>query len=229
MKNWFPLTDYDFYAFLTAGMILVAAADFAFGGSQLIGRATWSIPGAVFWVVVAYLIGQVTAGWSASVLEFGAGRRMFRAPVDLILGISPPRRRERALAVFAGAREYQPFPSAVSAAVLQKASARLGGASVPDGETAFHIAFPVARRSVDTATRLDRFINIYGMCRNTSFVSFIATGFLLIAAYRECSSTKAWLAGATLVLAIGMFGRFMKFYAAYSREVFRTFNASEGP
>ena len=77
MKNWFPLTDYDFYAFLTAGMILVAAADFSFGGSQLIERASWTIPGAVFWIVVAYLIGQVTAGWSASVLEFGIGRRFF--------------------------------------------------------------------------------------------------------------------------------------------------------
>jgi hypothetical protein len=227
MKSWFPLADYDFYAFLTAGMILIAAGDFSFGGSQLIGRSSWSIFGAVFWIVIAYLIGQVTAGWSASILEFGLARCFFRAPVDLILGISRPRLRERAVEIFAGAREYKPFPPAVSAAVLQKASERLGGFEIIDGETAFQIAFPVARRSSDTAARLDRFINVYGMCRNTSFVAFIAAVFLIIAAFREGSIAKAWLSVATLILAVGMFGRFMKFYAAYSREVFRTFNSME--
>lgn len=225
MKNWFPLTDYEFYAFLTAGMIVIASVDFAFCGSSLLSRSSWTVASGVFWIAAAYLTGQLTAGPSSSFSEHLAGKRIFRTPGDVLLGFTAPRRRERILCALSGAREYQAFPTAIANSITSKASLLLGAEPITDAETAFQVAFPRARRSVDTAKRLDNFGNVYGMCRNVSFAALIATAVLMTGAVLHDDAKSAWCGLGAFVLALGMFGRFMKFYAAYSREVFRTFNS----
>ena len=57
MKQWFPFTDYEFYAYIAAGMLLVAAVDYTFGGAVLTNRAEWTVVQIVFWAVIAYLAG----------------------------------------------------------------------------------------------------------------------------------------------------------------------------
>lgn len=44
MKDWFPLTSYEFYAYLTSGMVVLAAADRAFmvQRSQAMRNGKWS-------------------------------------------------------------------------------------------------------------------------------------------------------------------------------------------
>jgi hypothetical protein len=225
MKSWFPLTDYEFYAFLSAGMIVIAAVDLAFGGSTLTARSSWTVAAGVFWIVIAYLIGQLLAGPSSSFLEHLVGRRFFHPPGEVLLGFATPRWREKLLCAVAGAHEYQPFAPTLATSIKDKAATLLGGVVPADAETVFQIAFPKARTSADTAKRLDTFSNVYGMCRNVSFAACIAAAVLATAAIRHCDVQAGWYAAGAVVLAAGMFGRFMKFYAAYSREVLRTFHS----
>ena len=225
MKDWFPLTSYDFYAYLTAGMIVLGAYDHAFMGSTLAHEQHWTIIGGVFWAAVAYLLGQILAVPSAALLEYGLARRALRPPTEVLLGLHPPRRRERLIAAICGAREYQPFPEANQASILGKAAKALGvEVSTIDGEAAFQCAFPYARSVADSATRLDNFLNQYGMCRNVSFATALATVILGLHAWCTHDWQSAELAIGVFALSIGLFCRFIKFYAAYAREVFRTFN-----
>lgn len=225
MKDWFPLVSYEFYAFLTTGMVALAAYDRVFMGSALAHEQHWTIVSGVFWTVVAYLAGQIIAMPSSALLEHVVARRIFRPPTEIVLGIKPPRRRERWLAAISGAREYQPLPAANQTRILGKLAAGLGVApSAVEGEAAFQSAFPHARGVADTATRLDNFINQYGMCRNVAMAALLATAMLGYASWRTHDRTTITLMIGAAILAIGLFLRFMKFYAAYSREVFRTYD-----
>jgi hypothetical protein len=110
MKQWFPFTDYDFYAYLASGMLLIAAVDYTFGGAVLVQRTEWTVVQIVFWTVVAYLIGQLLAGPSAAVLEHEVVRNLLHAPSAIILGLQERRWRERMLARMFAGREYAPLP-----------------------------------------------------------------------------------------------------------------------
>jgi len=225
MKDWFPLASYEFYAFLTTGMVALAAYDRVFMDSALAHEQHWTIVSGVFWVVIAYLAGQIIAMPSSALLEHVVARRVFRPPSEIILGLHPPRRRERWIASISGAREYQPFPALNQTRILDKLAKGLSvtPASV-DGEAAFTAAFPHARGVADTATRLDNFINQYGMCRNVSMAAILATGMLSYASWRTHDHMTITLTVGSAILAIGMFLRFIKFYAAYTREVFRVYD-----
>lgn len=225
MKDWFPLTSYDFYAYLTAGMVVLAAYDHGFMASALAHQQQWTIVGGVFWAAVAYLLGQIVAMPSAALLEQVLARRLLRPPTDIILGLHPPRWRETAVAWVSGAREYEPFPAANRTRILEKLAKALNvQASDIEGEAAFQCAFPHARGVTDSATRLDNFLNQYGMCRNVSFAALLAAVILGVSEWNAYDPKTTTLAIGALVLAVGLFLRFVKFYAAYARELFRTYD-----
>jgi hypothetical protein len=225
MKDWFPLTSYDFYAYLTAGMVTVAAYDHAFMGSALATRSDWTIVAGVFWAAIAYLVGQIIAIPAAAIFEHGVARKFLRSPSEIILGLKTMRRRERIIALISGAREYGPLPDANRRCTIGKLAAALDiDADRVRGEAAFQCAFPHARGVADSATRLDNFLNQYGMCRNVSFAALLAAVMLWVGRGTVCDPKTNMLAIAALILSAGLFLRFMKFYAAYSREVFRTFD-----
>ena len=69
MKDWFPLTSYEFYAYLTSGMVVLAAADRAFMGSTLASHTDWKVVIVVFWAAIAYLIGHIVAIPSSAIFE----------------------------------------------------------------------------------------------------------------------------------------------------------------
>lgn len=162
MKGWFPFTSYDFYAYLTAGMIVIAAADYAFAGSQLVSKAAWTVPSGVFWTAIAYIGGQIVAGPSALLLEHGIVRGLLGTPTEVILGLRKPHFIGRVVAALAGAREYSAFPAPLVTKIMTKAAAgddRVGGALDP--EIVFNLAYVAARSSTDCAARLDGFLNLY--------------------------------------------------------------------
>jgi hypothetical protein len=225
VKDWFPFTSYDFYAYLTAGMVTLAAVDRVYLRSMLASEAHWTIVNGAFWTAIAYLIGQIIAIPSSAILEHLVARKFLRDPSTILLGLEAPRRREVAVRWLIGAREYEPLPVPTQASVIRKVAAVL---SIPvadvKAEVAFHCAFPHGRGVADSATRLDNFMNQYGMCRNVSFAAVIA-GVLMIWRASHTRDRLDWiLVISAFMLAIGLFGRFMKFYAAYAREIFRTFD-----
>ena len=228
MKQYFPFTDYDFYAYLTAGMLLIASVDYSFGGAVLIHRTEWTVVQITFWVAVAYLLGQIVAGPSSALLEHLVARKFLHSPLSIALGLAQPRWREKAAQRLFANREYSPLPIQTRGRILDGAATALK-VTVPeiiDPEAVFNVAFGVARGSTDTAGRLDQFRNLYGFSRNVAFVSIIACTLLLTRYSRlPAEPDKGLLLTGALVLAIGMFGRFLKFYAAYSREVLGAYSA----
>lgn len=224
MKGWFPLTDYDFYACVISGALLIAAADYVFFGATLLNRGDWSVVQTVIWIGVAYVVGQIAAAPSSALIEHLLSRKWLHSPTTILLGLAEPRWRERVIASVFAQHEYTPMPSKLRERIKAAAAHRLRCNEVElDSETVFQIAFPVARGVSDTATRLDRFIALYGFARNLAFAALVASGILVFALLRAFDATTLWLLAAALVVFIGMFGRYIKFYAAYGAEVLRTF------
>lgn len=226
MKQWFPFTDYEFYAYLAAGMLLIAAVDYSVAGGVLVTRASWTVVDGVFWTIIAYLIGHVSAAPSSALLEHVVARRWLSVPADIQLNIRPRNRAERIMAALFAPREYAPLKAAVRDKALQRAATDLGTTiNQLDGETVFQAAFHPARGVGDTAARLSMFLNQYGFCRNIAFVSLIATGLLIYRQIQQPTPAGGWFIAGAAVLAVGMFGRFFKFYAGYSCDVLRTYSS----
>lgn len=224
MKSWFPFTDYDFYAYITSGVIVIAGVDYAFFGSILVNRSEWTIVQGVFWTMISYLIGHLTAGLSSFALEQTLMKKVFRAPELIILGLSQPRWFERIFkSLFAS--EYSAFPPAICDEILDRFSTKLNcdRASLTDAETMFQTAFSVARYEPTSEARLNQFMNLYGLCRNVAFATLLVAVILMIKKILIPVAMDNILLIAALIMSVGMFGRFLKFYAAYTRETLRTF------
>jgi hypothetical protein len=228
MKQWFPFTDYDFYAYLTAGVMLIAAVDYGLFGGILIQKTDWPAVHIVFWVGTAYVVGQIVANPATLIVEQWLGRTVFHSPVSVLLGLSSQRLRERIIRDFLVGRIYAPLDPSLTKRILvfsalQTVSLK-SGALQP--EAIFNLGFPLARRTPDAAVRMDQFRNLYGFCRNTAFVAAIACILVLVRASKPSSSfNDYWIALASFLVSVGMFGRFIKFYSEFAAEMLRTFNA----
>ncbi len=229
MKQWFPFTDYDFYAYLTAGMLLIAAVDYTYGGAELASRTNWTVVQISFWTAVAYLTGQLIAAPSAAVLEHLLARCVFAPPITILLGLRKPRWHERLLAALFAGRDYAPLPLLIRERIFAKVAMALECErdKLDNAEAVFQVAYPVARCSTDAAARMDQFRNLYGFSRNLSFVGMIAFLLFALRVHVLAWSEAIILMIGAFVLAIGMFGRFVKFYAAFGAEVLRTYNAKQ--
>lgn len=224
MKQWFPLTDYDFYAYLISGMLLIGAVDYTLAGGVLVHKTQWTVAEGLFWVAVAYLVGQVSAAPSAALLEHLVARKWMHSPTEVQLGLKPRNLFERVFAAVFAPREYAPLAASIQSKALERASAETGEArNSLTADAVFQAAFHPVRQVADTTARLSVFLNLYGFSRNVAFASMIATGLLAIQEVEHpAKPTLVFLVGSA-VLFVGMFGRFIKFYAAYSADVIRSY------
>lgn len=224
MKSWFPFTDYDFYAYITSGVIVIAGVDYALFDGLLVNRTEWTIVQGVFWTMISYLIGHVTASFSSFFLEQILTKKVFTAPEMIILGLKKPRIFER---VFGSlfAVEYQALPKILIDEILEKMTVRLkcDRASLNDKNLIFQTAFSVARYEPTSDSRLDQFMNLYGLCRNVSFAFLLVAILMSWKMARVPTEIDMWLLVGCLIMFVGLFGRFLKFYSAYTREILRTF------
>jgi hypothetical protein len=230
MKDWFPLTNYEFYAFVSAGMLLVASVDYCVADAVLISRVEWTVVQVIFWIIVSYLVGHICASASSIILEQFLTRHLLRSPTEIIAGISEPRWIDLAVSLLAAARrEYAPLPEPLRKKLLNRVSAAVEHpVSNLSGEMVFEASFSAARANADTAARLDQFLNSYGLCRNVAFVSCIGVGLLARRYYLNPNDHDLVLLIAALIMAFGMYGRFFKYFAAYTREVLRTYANASG-
>ena len=227
MKNWFPFTDYDFYAYLTSGMIVLFSVDYGFNGGEITSQTEWSFIQIVFTIAIAYLAGHVVASFASVILEHWIARRMLRPPVAIMMGLGKPVFAEHFIGKWIVGRNYEPMPESLQALILTAVATKLekNVEEITNPEDVFHVAFPVARGVEDASVRMDGFRNLYGLLRNVTLAGLIAAIALLYRAVGE-ESSLCWWALIITVLSMIMFGRFLKFYAAYAAEVLRTY-ASE--
>lgn len=223
MKNWFPFTDYDFYAYLTSGALFLAALDYAITGGTTLLNTEWGFVLTLLVVALAYVVGQLLATPASIVVEHGFARGVLSPPAMILLGLQAPNWLERFIGRYVIGRYYTPFPDQVRRKIIARAAKEL---DVPmeeiiDGEAVFQVAFPVARKSEDTRARLDDFRNQYGFCRNLGFVGLISLVMIAIRAYQLDDSTAWYVAVFAGVIAVGMTARFLKFYSSFAAEVLR--------
>ena len=79
-------------------------------------------------------------------------------------------------------------------------------------------------------SRLDNFLNLYGFCRNMALVAFVDAA-LFYWSYLQPNGPSEHLLWSrlSLIVAIGMTLRYLKFFRLYANEVFTSFAYAREP
>jgi hypothetical protein len=112
-----------------------------------------------------------------------------------------------------------PLPQAASEALIT-ASPKAARSHKEHSEQIFFRSHSTAVADANAKVRLDGFQNAYSMARNLC-LSFAITSMMAAYAFLVLDG-KLWYIFGSLILCLMMFGRFIKFYAAFSLEVFRS-------
>lgn len=214
--NRFPFTSYDFWAYLASGFLLLGPADFIFGTDLLVGKDwNWFQIGVA--VSGAYVSGQLVASLSATFLERGLVGNLLGHPQNVLFGRTEVWRWVR----WCLAGYYTALPEATQRAAMDKGKAV--GVDAP-GEALFWPAFNAARDRPKVMDRLESFLNQYGFARNIATVAILdALLFAWSYYFHGGPSLHANLMWASLVVAVGMTLRYLKFFRLYANEVFTAY------
>jgi hypothetical protein len=157
-----PFTSYDFWAYLSAGFMLLFALDQA-AGTHLLMQEKWTVVQGVMAVSVAYAVGQLVASGSSWIYEKFLVGKLLGYPRDILFGqVTAWRGFQKLLPGY-----YAPLPAETRKSALEKGNKV--GVDKP-GEALFWPAHVYGRGTPSVAARLDNFLNLYGFCRNTAFV-----------------------------------------------------------
>jgi hypothetical protein len=227
-----PFTAYDFFAYLSAGFVVIGAGALAFRGTAVVDAEIGFVEG-VGWIVVAYVLGHVISAVSAPLLERRFAEDRLGERQELLLPEEKPESKdsekpEETLAQRLFRAYFSPLPQEIRTLVLNRAKGEAKITTV--GKALFLYCDAKERQNPQAAPVLAIYLNIYGFARNACFASVI--GALLLGygvwKYEADRDVKAWLAVGTIVGAVGLLYRYLKFFRLYAREVF-LFYASEKP
>lgn len=216
MDNKFPFTNYDFWAYLSAGLMFLFAVDQVMG-KHLLMRDSWTVVQGTIAVSVAYTVGQLIASLSAWIFEKLLVGKLLGYPRNVLFG--QPRAWgwvQRLLPTY-----FEPLPAETQKAIIAK-GAKIG-VSKP-GDALFWPAHTAARLVPAVAARLDNFLNLYGFCRNVAFVGFTDAA-ILYGSYLRTDGSPEFLLWAQIafVIGIGMTLRYLKFFRHFALEVFTSY------
>lgn len=221
MDQKIPFTSYDFWAYLSAGFMLLFALDQA-AGTQMLVRNSWTVVQGVVAVSLAYAIGHMVASVSSWSLENILVGKLLGYPRDVLFG--QPKAWpwvQKLLPEY-----FKPLPVETQTAVLDKAKKL--GVHKP-GEALFWPAHVAGRATPAVASRMDNFLNLYGFCRNTALVG-LADATILYWAYLQPTGKAEQLlwARVALLISVGMTLRYLKFLRHFALEVFTSYAFTEG-
>lgn len=223
MKSWFPLTDYDFYAYLTSGGLALVVIDYIATGGAWLGRPDWTFVQIVAAIAASYIVGQMVGSISSALLEHGLARSLLAPPAAVQLGYRTAGPIGQAIGKVVVDRYYSPFTQPIRERICTAATSKLNGLqqSESDWESVFVVAYGIARTFEDTRVRVDAFRNQYGLCRNIALVALVSSVALVIFGLINRDPASGTWAAALAVVGVVMTQRFLKFYAAFSAEVLR--------
>lgn len=215
-----PFREYDFWAYLSSGFLLLLAIDYV-AGTRFIEKEEWTVIQGTIAVSTAYVVGHLVSSLSANILErFLVGKLLGPPRETLFKHVKAPEVIKRALPGY-----YEPLPDVTISRVLEKGAAM--NVSRP-GEELFGPAYSVAKNDSVAMDRMQSFLNQYNFCRNSALVALIDAGLLLV--YRKWfdgPEEVVWWATAAGAVGIGLFLRYLKFYRLFAVEVFTTFAYKE--
>jgi hypothetical protein len=220
MRDAFPLTDFDFWAFLTSGAVMLAAADRVFGLGWM-ARENWTFVQVGLAAALAYVVGHVVAEIASRLLEGWLVQRVLGTPSKLLLATDAPRPR--------GYWLYSSYFNPVSPDLRARIDRRAARSDPPlEANALYTTAYILARRDTLAAGRLSTFQNQYSMCRNVCLASFLAAPALAVAGLHAGRPADLWWAAAALVVAAVMLIRFLKYYRLFSVEVLNAYAGGAG-
>ena len=79
-----PFSGYDFFGYLSNGFLIICALEYAFFGTSLAER-DWKVGFAVFYLVIAYIVGHIVANVSSYLLEHKIVREWLKSPEETTL------------------------------------------------------------------------------------------------------------------------------------------------
>jgi hypothetical protein len=222
MKDHFPFTSYDFYAYLASGGLLLAVLDYVFNSAALIGKSDWSFTQIALVVAGAYVVGHLVAMFAQGLLETWFVSKVIAKPMRLQLRMKKANWFERLIGRLVG-RYYAPLPQSTCDSIIQATAANLNkeASDITDCEDVFLFGFKKTFEKDAIRTRIDDFRNQYGFCRNISFVALIATTLFCWKAWVDCDPSRLWWALVALFVFFGMFIRYVKFLGSFQSEVVR--------
>lgn len=220
-----PFSAYDFFGYLANGFLILCAFQYAFFDTPLAER-DWKVGPALFYAVLAYIIGQIVANLSSYFLEYIVVREWLKSPEETLFNEAKKKGEKRTLAERLFPIFYRPFPPETQKRVLSVAEKN--GYDKP-GRGLFLHAHAVVKQDKVTLERLTAFLNQYGFARNMSAGLIVSAILLLIGALIDVRGwTKideyklAWTVAAVSG-AVGMFYRYLKFFRHYTMEVLNSY------
>lgn len=222
MDQKIPFTSYDFWAYLSAGFMLLFAVDQA-AGTKLLMRDGWTVVQGVVAVSVAYTVGHLVASVSSWLFEKVLVGKLLGYPRNVLFG--QPQ-------AWPWVRRFLPnyfeaLPPETQRAALENGSKV--GVDKP-GEALFWPAHASGRATAAVAARMDNFLNLYGFCRNAALVGLVDAA-ILYWSYLQPKGPDEHLLWARLALlaSVGMTLRYLKFFRHFSVEVFTSYAFSKEP
>jgi hypothetical protein len=217
-----PLNPYDFFGYLASGLLVVVGMDMVFGFPSVIGKDFKAIESAVLLLVV-YVVGHSVATPAKALLEDLVVARLLRPPNFVLFQENKPKARRL---LFPG--YYVALPEHTRGKVLNKAKSE--GIDGTGEDLFLHVRYsPSILNDERLLTRLGNFLNQYGFHRNLSFSALLVGLALLIKIKFFASNDPQFIkfAMAALIVGIGLFYRYLKFYRQYSYELFSTYGGSK--
>lgn len=211
-----PFTSYDFWAYLSAGFLLLFVAD-QVAGTGLLSRDSWTIVQGVVAVASAYAVGQLVASASSLVFERLLVGKVLGFPRDVVFGrVNAPAWLRACIPGY-----FKALPDETKKRALEKAATE-GVTSA--GEALFWAAYGRARSDSLVMGRLDNFLNLYAFCRNTALVAFVDAA-LLYWSFQWNGGPEAYLhwSWAATAIGVGMTFRYLKFFRHYAVEVLTSY------
>jgi len=216
MDQKVPFTSYDFWAYLSAGFIVLAAIDYV-AGTHLLYRDSWTVVQGTMAMVSAYTVGQMVASMASFLYEKVLVVKLLGAPRMVLFGRARAWKPVRWLIP----SYFEALPEVTQKAILERAAPF--GIKGP-GEGLFWCAFAYARAMPAVMSRLSDFLNLYGFARNVSLAALIdATVLYWHYRWHNGTDTALHLSQGALVVGLGMLLRYLKFFRQYAMEVFTSY------
>jgi hypothetical protein len=220
-----PFAIYDFFGYLASGFLLLAIGDYTLNQHWIL-RDDPGLVLIVVSIVTAYTTGHIIANISGFLLERHLMRRTLHSPEETLFWKKRTKGWRRC---FPG--HYTPFPIEIQNRVLDRAKQR-AGLGEPSRALFLH-CFATVKRDAVTRERLDRFLNLYGFCRNTCLALVLAVPILtsgLIARHwfnADVGQFLWWSLVASVIGAVGLFYRYLKFFRDFTVEVYQSYAEAE--
>jgi len=205
MQAKFPFTSYDFYAYLTSGAFLIAGLHIALDLNFLSDYKNFVLIQIAGLTALSYTLGHIVGQLSSIILEALITHIIFGKPFEHL--VVEGKENKRALFV---AKWFQIGELKQISGLTKIPSANTGSLKAK--------AFQAALDNDGSRERLSVFLNLYGFSRNTSLVCLVV-GLTGLLNYRALTADRGALFAAIIVIGIMMYFRYLKFYAAHSREV----------